>query len=341
MWLYKLNWGDPLPSQVTSNWLIIREDLQGLARLSTPRWFNTLSNSTVELHGFSDASQLAMPAVIYLNVISPSTNHKVSTLVCSETKVAPLKKLTIPRVELTAALMLTRLTKYVQATLQLNIATVHLWTDSQVTLTWIKSHASRWKDYVRNRVSQIQELTPEVQWKHVPGKSNPADCASRGLITTQLEHHELWWMGPSWLTQPSDSWPSQPSLTDESSAQEARPGISHLLNVRKIEYHWDLIHRYSSLNKLIRITSVCYRFVSRLKKSQLTLPLITLSPSDLESARIFWVKATQAIFFFSELKILSSGSMLLSSHVFNRLTAFIDEQGIIRVRGRLNNAHLL
>ena len=148
-----------------------------------------------------------MAAVIYLTVTSPSTVHKVSTLVCSKTKVAPLKKLTIPRLELTAALMLAKLMKYVQETLQLNIATIHLWTDSQVTLTWIKSHASRWKDYVRNRVSQIQELTQEAHWRHVPGSSDPADCASRGLTTAQLEHHHLWWTGPSWITQPSTSWP--------------------------------------------------------------------------------------------------------------------------------------
>ena len=94
---------------------------------------------------------------------------------------AALKRLTIPRLELTAALLLAKLTKHVQATLKLDIKRTHLWTDSQVTLTWIKTHASRWKDYIRNRGTQIQELTSTSQWRHVPGTSNPADCASRGL----------------------------------------------------------------------------------------------------------------------------------------------------------------
>ena len=341
LWLHKISWDDPLPSQISSNWLIIREDLTSLARLSIPRWFHTLSNSTVELHGFSDASQLAMAAVIYLTVTSPSTDHKVSTLVCSKTKVAPLKKLTIPRLELTAALMLAKLMKYVQATLQLNIATTNLWTDSQVTLIWIKAHASRWKDYVRNRVSQIQELTQDAHWRHVPGKSNPADCASRGLTTAQLEQHDLWWTGPSWLTQPSNSWPPQPDLKDDSSALEARPGISNLLNVQQIKYHWDLICKYSSLTKLYRITSVCFRILTRMKKLPLSLPIISILPEDLEWARNFWVKATQALYFSTELKVLSSGSSMPSSHAFNRLTAFIDEKGIIRVGGRLDNAHMV
>ena len=265
LWLHKLRWDDPLPPQVASHWYSIREDLTSLARLSIPRWFNTHSNSVVELHGFSDASQLAMAAVIYITVISPSTNLKVSTLVCSKTKVAPLKKLTIPRLELTAALMLAKLAKYVQATLQLNIESTHLWTDSQVALTWINSHASRWKEYVRNRVTQIQEHSSHAHWRHVPGTSNPADCASRGLTTSQLEHHQLWWTGPSWLSQPRDSWPSQSLHQDDSSALEARPGTSTLLNILEIRYHWDIIHKFSSLNKLIRITSACFRFISRLR----------------------------------------------------------------------------
>ena len=236
--------------------------------------------------------------------------------------------------------MLAKLAKYVQATLQLNIESTHLWTDSQVALTWINSHASRWKEYVRNRVTQIQELSSHAHWRHVPGTSNPADCASRGLTTSQLEHHQLWWTGPSWLSQPSDSWPSQSLHQDDSSALEARPGFSTLLNIQEIRYHWDIIYKFSSLNKLIRITSACFRFISRLRKLPVSLPLISHTPKDLEKARIFWIKMTQAIYFNHELEVISSNSMLPSSHAFSQLTAFIDEQGVIRVGGRLRNAHI-
>ncbi|XP_076663692.1 uncharacterized protein LOC143366464 [Andrena cerasifolii] len=180
----------------------------------------TQSESTVELHGFSDAyPQLVMAAVIYIT-ISPPTNHKLSTLVCSKTKVAPLKKLTISKLEFTAALMLAKLTKYDQATLQINIATTHPWTDSQVT---------------------------------------------------NLMHH-----------------------------------------VGKI----------------------------MLRKSPTSLPIISQSPEDLERARIFWIKAIQSLYFNKELKVFSSSSTLPSSHVFNRFTAFIDEQEVILVGGRLNNAYM-
>ena len=116
LWLHKLNWDDLLPPQITTKWLIIREDHTSLTRLSIPRWFDTWQDSTVEIHGFSSASPPLMSAVIYLIVHSPST-YAISTLVRSKTRVAPLKWPTIPRLELTAALLFAKLTKHVQATL--------------------------------------------------------------------------------------------------------------------------------------------------------------------------------------------------------------------------------
>ncbi|XP_011863841.1 PREDICTED: uncharacterized protein LOC105559841, partial [Vollenhovia emeryi] len=118
LWLHKLQWDDPLPSQLSARWLIIREELTSLARLSIPRWLNTWSDSQVELHGFSDASQLAMAAVIYISV--HDSNGATFSLVCSKTQVAPLKRLSIPRLELTAALLLSRLMQYVTATLNMD-----------------------------------------------------------------------------------------------------------------------------------------------------------------------------------------------------------------------------
>ncbi|XP_070529842.1 uncharacterized protein [Cardiocondyla obscurior] len=125
LWLPKIGWDDLLPSQILTRWLTIREEFTQLARLSIPRWFITWSDSTVELHGFSDASQLAITAVIYIITNSPST-RPTSAFVCSKTKIAPLKRLTISRLKLTATLLLARLIKYVQATLNVNVASSHM-----------------------------------------------------------------------------------------------------------------------------------------------------------------------------------------------------------------------
>ncbi|XP_043493915.1 uncharacterized protein LOC122518863 [Polistes fuscatus] len=326
LWLHTLNWDDALPEPLITQWLSIRQDLTSLARLSIARWFNTFADSTVELHCFADASQFAMGAVVYLTVNSPSTGANVS-LVCSKTKVAPLKRLTIPRLELSAALLLSTLLKHVYATLNMTITNVHLWTDSQVTLKWIKAHPSRWKDYVRNRVTKIQELTETAHWRHVPGTSNPADCASRGITTDQLEEHSLWWTGPSWMTQSEDSWPAQ---TDEAPndicAQEARASVAH--------------HAFSTLNKLLRITSLCSRAIKRLSRRIDSTPAVLISAANLEDSRLFWIKATQAAFFKEELALLSRQSHLPSSHLLSRLTAFIDNEGMLRVGGRLKRSEL-
>ncbi|XP_017876390.1 uncharacterized protein LOC108622807, partial [Ceratina calcarata] len=341
LWLLKINWDEPLPSYIETRWKSLREDLTRLASLSIPRWFNTHQDSIIELHGFSDASTLAMVAVIYITVISPFTKLSVATLVCSKTRVAPLKKLTIPRMELGAAVLLAKLMHYVQARIKLNVKNIHLWTDSQVTLVWIKSHPSRWKDYVRNRVTSIQELTAGAHWRYVPGASNPADCASRGLSTHQLEHHDLWWTGPPWMTEPSQSWPAQPTLCEDSCAPEARPGATQVFKAQTLDYHWDLIYKYSTLKRLIHITALCFRIIARMRRlnvKSLHAPFYT--PDDLELARIFWIKATQSAYLPHELKMLSSDAKLPSSHVLSRLTAFLDEHGVIRVGGRLENSQL-
>ncbi|XP_011860460.1 PREDICTED: uncharacterized protein LOC105557753 [Vollenhovia emeryi] len=201
----------------------------------------------------------------------------------------------------------------------MDVTATHMWTDSLVTLSWIRSHASCWKDFVRNRVAQIQELTPAAHWRYIPGTSNPADCASRGLTTAQLQNHSLWWTGPPWILQP-DSWPAQPALSEELSATEARPGVSLLTVTPRTDYQWELIYRYSSLTKLLRITALCFRFVSRLRKAHYSLPVRHISPEILERARLFWIQATQATYFSHELKALQADSPLARAHAFNRLS---------------------
>ncbi|XP_029054069.2 uncharacterized protein LOC114881433 [Osmia bicornis bicornis] len=333
LWLPELGWNDILPCHITQQWLRIREDLTSLARLSIPRWFNTTTTSTVELHGFSDASVLAMAAVVYLVVHAPSTGTHTS-LICSKTRVTPLKRLTIPRLELTAALELSELMRHVHATLNLTVSQTFLWTDSEVTLAWIKTHPSKWKDYVRNRVIQIQEITQNYHWRHVPGSSNPADCASRGMATEQLQQHSLWWTGPPWLTQSQNTWPKLTSVdADELGAPEARAVVSlHTANTLK-EYSWEVIFKYSCVNRLLRITALCLKFVD-------ASPTHLISAADMERARIYCIQVTQSTFVKDELAALAKGTTLPSTHPFTRLTAYLDHQGIARVGGRLQHSRL-
>ena len=157
--------------QMAQHWTKFREELSQLSSISIPRWLGLSKNNKVEIHGFSDASQVAMAAVIFLRVKDTDSDTRI-TFVCSKTRVAPLKKLRISRLELSAAVLLAKLTKYDQDHLDLSNSPVFLWTDSSVSLAWINQHPSRWKQFVRYRVILIQE-----QWQLIPGKENPADCA--------------------------------------------------------------------------------------------------------------------------------------------------------------------
>ena len=154
LWPEKLDWDDQLSPQFTRKWTNFCDELSELEQIRIPRWLQLPPQSTrIEIHGFSDTSQLAMSAVVYLKVTSG--NNSTVSLVCSRTKVAHLKPVSIPQLELTAAALLIRLSRYVITTLNLTNCTLYLWSDSSVTLAWSLSHPSRWKDFVRNSVSFI------------------------------------------------------------------------------------------------------------------------------------------------------------------------------------------
>ncbi|XP_044583030.1 uncharacterized protein LOC123264053 [Cotesia glomerata] len=133
--------------------------------------------------------------------------------------------MTIPRLELSAAWLLTQLILHVKEVQSLENVRINLWTDSAVTLAWIKSPAIRWKTFVRNRVGKIQETLRDVSWKFIPGKQNPADCASRGIPTLKLKQHALWWHGPTWLHEPESSWPTLEPPKDNATHREERQGV--------------------------------------------------------------------------------------------------------------------
>ncbi|XP_074114129.1 uncharacterized protein LOC141537181 [Cotesia typhae] len=233
LWLEKLDWDDQLCPDTIHQWAKFKEDISKLTELRIPRWINLQSNSySIQLHGFSDASQLAMAAVVYLRVTDHTGNSKV-TLVCSKTRVAPIKRLTIPRLELSAAVLLAQLMRHTQSTLELKDVPVFLWTDSSITLTWVKNNPMKWKEYVGNRVSTIHQTLPNT--------------------------------GPPWLAQSPEYWPISvaPSPTED---LEERPGISLTAVIQPTI--WDLIDLpcvktfHKDLNKLLRITALCQRAIS-------------------------------------------------------------------------------
>lgn len=244
-----------------------------------------------ELHGFADAFNVAYAAAVYIRLISLSGEISVKILV-AKSKVAPIKILSIPRLELSATVQLSRLLEFVRNSLHLFYVSCHCWTDSTVVLAWLSQHPSKWKTFVANRMSEIQSRVPASMWRHIPSSDNPADCASRGLTGAQLISHHLWWQGPTWLRLSTSDWPSKldPTSLDTLIDQSPR-AVNHL--VQSIE-PWDLASRYSSWPKLIRITAYIMKFISRIQnlaasRSGLADGSVALSANECQAAREFWL----------------------------------------------------
>lgn len=160
------------------------------------------------LHVFCDASQKAYGSVAYMCTES-STGERTCTLIMAKCRVAPVKPITLARLELMGALMASRLCQFVRASMEVHIDNVHMWTDSMITLHWIRGDAARWKEFVKNRVAEIQQNTDATQWRHCPGKSNPADLMTRGMSAASLKSSDMWWHGPSWIREDEGVWPSE------------------------------------------------------------------------------------------------------------------------------------
>jgi len=208
-----------------------------------------------------------------------------------------------------------------------------MWTDSTITYTWINSNPSRWKNYVHNRVCYIQETLLQAQWKFIFGYDNPADLATRGLTPMQLSEQSSWWAGPSWLADPSESWPQNSPPVPHKEILEERPAKMLLINIQTAEC-WNLLLRYSDLNQLLRITAICQRVIKRFRKEPHTSLRNPLTTEELQLTKFFWVKRVQKSAFQQELQFLTSKT-LPSSHPLLRLTPFIDSDGILRIGGRL------
>ncbi|XP_011883919.1 PREDICTED: uncharacterized protein LOC105571059 [Vollenhovia emeryi] len=209
LWRTGIAWDDELSPEHAEQWLSLYSQLPGLNAIKIPRWTNQGADTRlIELHGFADASSVAYAAVVYLKIVTLSGAVRIA-LLSGKSKVAPIKPLSIPRLELQAAVLLTRLIKSLRETIPVESSDCYCWTDSTVTLAWLSQHPSRWKTFVSHRVAEIQANVPGARWNHVASADNPADCASRGLYGGELPLHPLWWHGPSWLGLSSESWPPQ------------------------------------------------------------------------------------------------------------------------------------
>ena len=124
----------------------------------------------------------------------------------AKTKVSPMKRLTIPHLELCGAYLLAKVLRHVKRVLDITTSKLFAWTDSTIVLVWLKGNPRKLKQFISNRISLIMELILSTRWSHVNGVDNLADYGSRGMFPSELIGHKMWWSGPAWLKLSPDDW---------------------------------------------------------------------------------------------------------------------------------------
>lgn len=195
LWLLKLDWKESVPPSIHTEWMMYCEDLNVISTWSAARQALSPETCSVQLYGFCDASEKGYGACIYLRSSDPD-NTILCRLLCSKSRVAPLKSVSIPRLELCAAQLLAKLYAHVHRTLKIKLDKIHLWTDSTIVLHWIRTSPHTLKTFVGNRVAEIQEKTKPNDWRHIPSEDNPADQLSRGQTPRMFVENMLWRDGP-------------------------------------------------------------------------------------------------------------------------------------------------
>ncbi|XP_076298363.1 uncharacterized protein LOC143217706 [Lasioglossum baleicum] len=313
LWLLKLDWDDPLPLAQTKYWASYSHSLAEISTVRMPRWMGISHKHVLEIHGFADASEKAYAGVVYFRTMATDARPLVR-LVTAKTKVAPLQ--------------------------QLHDAKIYLWSDSTIVLSWLQGRPSRWKTFVANRVSEIQNLFPPDVWHHIRSKENPADPASRGLNGDSLVNNTLWWHGPSLLSTTTLEFKEYyPTVLD--TEEERRPEktvLNTTLAVATPTEPTDLLNRYSSFTRLLRSVAWCLRFIKCARRTS-ALKDICLRTEELDNARLTIVRCEQRRFFCTEIACLETSQSSLRGPLA-RLSPFLDELGILRVGGRLKHSLL-
>ncbi|CAK1583774.1 unnamed protein product [Parnassius mnemosyne] len=330
MWLEKLDWDEELPPHFLNYWLTYRDELSKLTEFRLPRWMKCENNNElVELHGFSDASSLAYSAVVYLRVIDSDGQVHVN-LVTGKSKVAPNSQLSIPRLELCGALLLTKLLIEVSEVLGISKNHLKAWTDSEIVLAWLSSHPSRWKTYIGNRVAEILQYLDRTHWFHVQSEDNSADCASRGIAPSEIAYHRLWLEGASWLRNKKIDYPFSKFVNTNI---EERIVKIHSAAVNTVDDQDAMWYKFSSLMKLLRVVAYCRRFLK--KKKDISAYLKT---EEIKEALHIMIKKAQIKEFNEEIETLKKGNFIQKKSKLISFNPFLDDKGILRIGGRIYHA---
>ena len=350
LWSKGLDWDDEISSEDLLSWSELKSDINNVSECQIPRCVRMNTSGAIQnrLLCFCDASQNAYATLIYLHQTNGSET-KVD-LMFTKTRLTPVKGMTIPRAELMAVLIGVRCLEFVKQQLKIVIEGSHLWTDSQCVLKWIASD----KDltvFVANRVREINSHS-NVTFSYVTTKDNPADIATRGSTLTRLCENELWWQGPQWLTQHQSDWPEGISHFNEQGKSDYESELKKHRETKETNvlssvgsgsedstsmcYPFEIdSSKYSSVTTLVRVTAYVMRFIHKTRKCSQESGFLT--SEELRKAENMWLCVVQRNNYAEVFQAISGKTR---NNLQKQLGLYIDEEGLLRCKGRLDHSDI-
>ncbi|XP_055615136.1 uncharacterized protein LOC129761441 [Toxorhynchites rutilus septentrionalis] len=348
VWRSGTQWDEKINDAAFERWRKWTNLFQNIREIRIPRcYFENATNQhykNLQLYIFVDASEAAYSAAAYFRITKPDGLVDCS-LVVAKTKVAPLKPLSIPRLELQAAVLGVRLMQFVEESHTVKVQQRFLWSDSATVLAWLRSDHRRYKQFVACRVGELLTASDVREWHWVPSKHNPADLATKFGKGSCEDVSRVWFNGPGFLKDPESEWPRQRTIT-VSTEEELRPCHAHC-KMFIPEMVFDL-ERFSRLSRLIRSAAYVHRWIAnrrRRTKGEAVFVGHLRSEELLEGQRML-IRLAQWQVFTNEMVLLTRNQQspaaqqiqLEKSSELYKLTPMLDEFGILRMDGRITAA---
>ncbi|XP_055633370.1 uncharacterized protein LOC129773750 [Toxorhynchites rutilus septentrionalis] len=329
IWRAKTGWDDTIEHKHLEKWLLWLRILPELETVEVPRCYFRheagIDNSTVELHTFVDASENGFAAVSFFRF--EVDGHIECSLIGSKTRVAPIKFVSIPRLELQAAVVGARLAQ--------------TQTDARDVICWLQSDHRRYSQFVAFRVGEILETTNVNEWRWLGTKYNVADDGTKWKFRPDLRPTSRWFIGPPFLWKPKSEWPVS-TLCGEVTSTEIRTSLLHHTEAKNEAVLQP--DNYSSWQRLRRVIAFVQRFVGNIKRKQNSQP-VNLGPlehEELSAAEMFLFRQAQRDGYGEELAAISVGNRQLNkkSRLYKQ-SPFIDDCGVMRIHSRLGECDFL
>lgn len=348
IWRSSIGWDDKIEDSHFEKWLIWIGELPKIEKIKIPRCYfvTTSKDFIIDLHMFVDASENAYAAVGYFRCQCSGTVQ--CSLIGAKTKVAPQRPISIPRLELQAAVLGSRLASAIIDGHTVPVRKRVFWTDSKTVLCWLRGDPKRFRQFVALRIGEILESTKLDEWRWIPTKENVADDATKWQSVPDVGPKSRWFNGPEFLLMPEISWPMDNiSATETVVQEELRTNLVHVahvesfagIDINRFENWWRMLHAQMMVNRVVDT----FKFIIKKLNDK---PIGPYRSPEFCRAENILIRRAQFDEFGKDIQVLLKNVcvpvddqvVINRSSVLFKLSPYLDENGLLRIYGRIDAA---